>query len=242
MCTVSYVPHAVDSFCLTSSRDEMLVRKPASDPDLYEFGTTQILFPKDQEKGGTWVGSSSLKTTLCLLNGAFENHEPCDSYRMSRGQLVLDVFKTQNVLSLLREYNFDGIAPFTLIIIRIKDSIRLHEFRWDGRTTHLIELDGQDTYIWSSCTLYSKEDARKKEHIFQEKVTYDNSFQSVFNLHENGIPGNPNLMRYTQNPAYKTKSITQIVGNKESAVVKHKHLDGNKVSEKVIFYDTIYAE
>ena len=41
-------------------------------PKTENFGGVKVLFPKDGEKGGTWIGVSNKKRTLCLLNGAFE--------------------------------------------------------------------------------------------------------------------------------------------------------------------------
>src|SRR5258708_5525570 len=133
MCTVTFLPLNETEFVLTSNRDEKSVRKPALQPSLYQVHNALVVFPKDQQAEGTWIASSGIPFTLCLLNGAFERHVSKKNYRISRGLMLLDFFHFNNVDVFLDEYNFEGIEPFTLLLLDTrKRKLELTEARWDG--------------------------------------------------------------------------------------------------------------
>ena len=95
MCTVTFLPKGDTDFILTSNRDEDPSR--ASLALVAESVGSQIVhFPKDPKAGGTWFASNKSDFTLCVLNGGFEKHKHNPPYRLSRGLMVLDFFKTLN--------------------------------------------------------------------------------------------------------------------------------------------------
>ena len=58
MCTVTYLPLGNNEFILTSNRDESPVRKTILPKKYFENGV-EILYPKDELAGGTWIGTSN---------------------------------------------------------------------------------------------------------------------------------------------------------------------------------------
>ena len=91
------------------------MRKPALKPEVYEIEGKKIMFPKDGEAGGTWIGATPYGRVVCLMNGAFVRHERQLPYRMSRGQVVLDALISDNLSDFLQHYLLENIEPFTLV-------------------------------------------------------------------------------------------------------------------------------
>ena len=109
MCTVTYIPLSKNEFYLTSNRDEKSTRAEAIPPKKYKINNTAVYFPKDPQAGGTWIAASEKKYTLCLLNGANKNHIKKESYRLSRGQMLLDFFNYNDAIHFKQNYNFNKI-------------------------------------------------------------------------------------------------------------------------------------
>ena len=74
MCTVTIFPLENNDFVLTTNRDEAPDRN-SLEPSFYTFQGAKLLFPKDEQSGGTWVGVSEKKRVVCVLNGGFEYRE-----------------------------------------------------------------------------------------------------------------------------------------------------------------------
>ncbi len=123
MCTVTYLPLQDNGFILTSNRDETILRKSALPPAKYTIHNKCVVFPKDQQANGTWIATSPRSYTLCLLNGAFEKHTPNTSYKKSRGLALLDFFHYANANDFIDKYDFKGIEPFTMLIIKGNNKI-----------------------------------------------------------------------------------------------------------------------
>jgi hypothetical protein len=110
-----------------------------------------LLYPRDEEAGGTWIGSSYDSRLLCLLNGGFENHERKLPYRKSRGLIVTELLAAPELSVALEAIGLEDIEPFTLVTVEWKDELTLGEFVWDGAKKHrkLLSIGAQ---IWSSST------------------------------------------------------------------------------------------
>ena len=78
MCTVTFLPLGNTDFILTSNRDEQRLRETLP-PKIYEEDGVEMLFPKDKVAGGTWIGTSSKKRLVCVLNGGFIKHKRKES-------------------------------------------------------------------------------------------------------------------------------------------------------------------
>jgi hypothetical protein len=224
MCTVSYVPLSNNNFVLTSNRDESIHRQPAYSPGIESYNECQILYPKDAEKGGTWIGASSEYNVLCLLNGAFEKHTPTPPYRMSRGQVVKELLSSKNIFESIKAYNLNKIEPFTLIVINFNTDLNLYELKWDGVQKHITTLNEKQVYIWSSTTLYSTDEALTKELIFKTHIKPATQPESIFKFHEFATDLLPDLMLYNKDSNLKTLSITQIVKHNKELKMSYKDL------------------
>jgi putative lipoic acid-binding regulatory protein len=234
MCTVSFVPKHNNNFVLTSNRDEQLKRKSAILPQFETINGVNILYPKDGEKGGTWIGVTDNNRVICLLNGAFEKHNSTPPYAKSRGIVVKDFLVCNDIVFQLNQYNLDNIEPFTLVIVDYYDKLKLIEFRWDGTNKYLSNLDEKSVHIWSSCTLYSKSESNYKSKEFKTHITPKNNSTDIFNFHEFGSKTEPLLMKYTGNPNYKTVSITQIEKTNNFVEMTYKNLLNKEIVKQNI--------
>jgi len=214
MCLVSYIPQA-SGYVLSSNRDESPTRSETQLTSELVNGTT-LIYPKDH-KGGSWIIASDRGVSLCVLNGAFENHKRRLPYRMSRGLMLKAFFNYQSTADFLRLFDFDGIEPFTLII---KDFIGLYEFRWDGLYKYIKQLDPEQTYVWSSSTLYSPEIRRKRSALFFELIKPNHSVEDIQNIHLTGKIGDPeNDFRMNRSDRVATISHTNIVSRGERKII-----------------------
>jgi uncharacterized protein with NRDE domain len=164
MCTVTYIPQPDNNFILTSNRDEAAHRSPQNLTTTNIHGM-ELIFPKDAGAGGTWVAAANDSRVVCLLNGAFEKHKHQPPYRRSRGVMVLDYFGYQSTVDFYEQYDFEGMEPFTFVMVGKNE---LHELRWDEKKAHLKELNTEGKYIWSSATLYTEEIRLKREAWFRD--------------------------------------------------------------------------
>ena len=168
MCTVSYVP-TNQGFILTSNRDEIPKKNSCQKPSYSTYNNVKVLHPKDKLTSGTWIATDGKKFSLCLFNGAYKNHVHTPPYRESRGSIIPTFFKYSEIISFITRYEFTGIEPFSLVIIK-HQPLKLWLFIWDGENTNLNKLPAEIHHLWSSVTLYSKEIHKKKKNAFHESL------------------------------------------------------------------------
>ncbi len=166
MCTVTFVPTST-GFILTSNRDEKNYR-PTLPPEIHVVNGKKLLFPKDEEAGGTWIATNNQHQTACLLNGAFENHTKTPPYRKSRGLILLESFSYDSFAEFAENVDLENIEPFTLLLIEHQDVVHFLELRWDGQQKHLKKIDASKCHIWSSATLYNKTIQQNREEWFKQ--------------------------------------------------------------------------
>jgi hypothetical protein len=238
MCTVTYLPLGGNDFVLTSNRDEKTVRKPALQPGLYCVHDRLVVFPKDQQAEGTWIATSGSAFTLCLLNGAFKAHKSTGNYAKSRGLLVLDFFKYNDVDTFLSEYSFNNIEPFTLLILNTEGTKpELTEVRWDGSLIYRKEIDASMPCIWSSTTLYSEETAKEREQWFEDFLNTHNDYKgySILDFHHFGGKGNAaTSLVMNREDKVKTVSITSILSRENTLHMTYKDVINRKTYNRRI--------
>lgn len=215
MCTVTFLPKGPSSFILTSNRDEAPSRA-AVHPAWYELHDRQLYFPKDPQAGGTWIVTDKSRFTLCLLNGAFEAHKRNPPYRLSRGQMVLEFFRFANVRRFLSEYEFQGIEPFTLVMVETEQQTSLTELIWDGSEAHIRNPASSRPHIWSSATLYPKEIAEQRFGWFEQWLREHPEYhqEDIIDFHKYGGRGdlwNDFVMK--RGDHLQTVSITSVAKN-----------------------------
>ncbi|MBI5916965.1 MAG: NRDE family protein [Bacteroidetes bacterium] len=214
MCTVTYIPQPGGHFVLTSNRDENAARSPQH-LDRERVGGASLIFPRDTAAGGTWIAASDTNRVACLLNGAFVKHKHQPPYKRSRGLMVLDFFRFATAVDFFENYDFDGMEPFTLIVV---DDGQPYELRWDEKQPHVCPLDPQGRYLWSSATLYPGDAGKMRQEWFQNWLAgrQDFSLEAIQHFHETGGQGDPwNGFIMNRQGRVQTVSITNVVKSPE---------------------------
>ena len=151
MCTVSFV-RSRGIAILTSNRDEKVVRGGALPPEVKIYNGKKIIFPGDTKAGGTWFAANEDGNIAVLLNGAFYNHVKKESYRKSRGLVLLDIISSDNPYKEFKSLNLEAIEPFTVILSTENKLCRLV---WDGDMKTSKDLNTNEAYVFQ-VYLYKK--------------------------------------------------------------------------------------
>lgn len=170
----------------------------------------EIICPKDQDAGGSWIAVKNNSHAAVLLNGAFIKHNSLPPYRKSRGLIFLDIIGAENPDVSFAETDLAGIEAFTLILFISK---KLLECRWDGKQKHTIHLNHTTSHIWSSVTLYETKIRQEREHWFNEWIDSGKEFstENIINFHKNaGTGDSANDLLMERNGKMSTVSITSI--------------------------------
>lgn len=209
MCTVT-LNYREDVFILTSNRDEEIARGTLP-PRQYVEDQVRLLYPRDQEAGGTWIGVSDRNRVICLLNGGFEPHKRQPPYRKSRGLVVKDLLKAPDLTQAALRYDYEDIEPFTCVIVDCPEiEIYSYELVWDGVNRHFKKLE-RGSNIWSSSLLYSQEVRRDREERFRRfRSNMDLTAENLLNFHASkGSEKGEGLI--IDRGFLKTRSITQVL-------------------------------
>jgi len=209
MCTVTFLPLINNNFILTSNRDEQRMRETIH-PKKYEENGIEIYFPKDKTAGGTWIGVSSKKRLVCVLNGAFVKHHRRNNYVKSRGLIAKELLKENSIQPYIENLNLEGVEPFTIIIIDWNSSnLNLVELVWDEHQKYFSKLKNEPK-IWSSTTLYSEEIKELRKKWFQ-KWLEGNEFTSdnILEFHHSEIEDKEQSI-LMKRPYVETVSITSV--------------------------------
>ena len=227
MCTITYLPLSKSSFIVTSNRDESRYRKIAMPPEKYDIGGEGVYYPKDMDANGTWFAAGESRFTVCIMNGAFLPHEHKPPYRLSRGIMVLEFFEYRDVADFLSGYNFDGIEPFTLLVMEQLEETRIHEIRWDGKQAYTAMTDGRVPHIWSSAQLYPASVIRKREEWFDAWLEAGNAFtmENIVWFHKTGGTGDKRTdLVMNRDGIVFTVSITSVQRGEEKSVMRYEDM------------------
>lgn len=208
MCTVSFVP-LPNGFVFHSNRDEKSFR-PTISPQIYVENGAKLIYPKDEQAGGTWIVAKEDGTCIILLNGAFENHQKLAVYRKSRGQILKEIILETNPLDAFFEMNLNEIEPFTLIVF-YKNT--LTEARWDGNNKHRLSKSLEQNHIWSSATLYNHAQRKARAQWFDDFCSTHQplTIEKIFSFHSETKKDNKEYgLVIEREDQTKTVSITQI--------------------------------
>ncbi len=210
MCTVTFLPLTNSDFILTSNRDEQRLRETLQ-PKIYEENGVEMLFPKDKVAGGTWIGVSSKKRLVCVLNGGFIKHKRKENYAKSRGLIAKELLKENDFLPYFDDLDLLGVEPFTMIIVDWNNNeLNLVEVVWDANEKH-ISKHKKEPKIWSSSTLYTDEIKKLRNTWFQQWL-FENEFTSEailkFHHQETDDKEQSILMKRT---FVETVSITSVI-------------------------------
>ncbi|ARV07415.1 hypothetical protein BTO04_12260 [Polaribacter sp. SA4-10] len=235
MCTVTFLPLGNNDFILTSNRDETPLRKTIP-PTSYDENGVELIYPKDELAGGTWIGISDKKRLVCLLNGGFEKHQRNQYYKMSRGVIVKKVLSADDGIDFINDFDFTEIEPFTIVLVDWENKIETYEFVWDGKIKHITKLE-QEPKIWSSSTLYADEMKTLRKEWFVNWLNNNNEFHQdkILEFHQNEKLGTPDISLKMKRSFVETVSVTSV--KKIASAIEMTYLDlltTNKVQKKSI--------
>ncbi len=231
MCTVTYLPLGNNDFILTSNRDEDPNRKTIP-PKEYDEEGVKLTYPKDELAGGTWIGLSEKRRLICLLNGGFTKHQRAESYRMSRGVIVKQLLKVDNPVEIINHFDFDGIEPFTIVLVDWKQNLKAYELVWDGEQKHF-EMLGDNPKIWSSSTLYDEEMKQLRRNWFADWLLENKDFtqEDILAFHQDETRGSSEISLKMKRSRVETVSITSV--NKNATDVSIRYIDFINKSELI---------
>lgn len=212
MCIVSFYKEE-DQILLTHSRDESIYRTTSTNIEKREWYGKTYYSPVDHEKNGSWIFYSE-QYLACILNGGkIKPKELKPSYRRSRGLVLLDILKYNEVEEFIENEDLTGIAPFTILIHDRKNNKTFLLF-WDEIQLDINDLSDETFIFRCSSTLYSFEKMKELENIFPKFNL--SSPEIIFKLHEQikMKPGDVALEK-------ATTSITQIFANSSSINMKY---------------------
>lgn len=209
MCTITFLPLSNTDFMLTSNRDEQPQRETLP-PKIYEEDGVEMLFPKDKLAGGTWIGVSSKKRLVCMLNGGFIKHKRKENYSKSRGLIAKELLKENALQPYIENLDLLDVEPFTMIVADWNNhELNLVEVVWDEHEKHITKHKNEPK-IWSSSTLYTNEIKELRNNWFQQWLS-ENEFTSEailqFHHKETGDKEQAVLMKRTY---VETVSITSV--------------------------------
>lgn len=235
MCTVTYLPLKNEGFILTSNRDESPMRKTIP-PQKYIENGVELIYPKDELAGGTWIGTSKKQRLVCLLNGGFEKHQRNSYYRMSRGVVVKNILSVDQPVDYIEGFDFDNIEPFTLILVDWSNGLSAYELVWDGERKHFQQLP-QEPKIWSSSTLYTAEMKSERHAWFQDWLKEHQEFyqQEIVKFHQSTDKGTEGTTLKMKRPFVETVSVTSVI-KKDETRLQYKDLLKDQVTDLLIHY------
>ena len=235
MCTVTYLPLGNNDFMLTSNRDEDPKRKTIS-PKIYVEDGLQLTYPKDELAGGTWIGVSEKKRLICLLNGGFTKHQRAESYRMSRGVIVKQLLKVDNPVEIINHFDFEGIEPFTIILVDWATELKAYELVWDVKGKHFKELDDEPK-IWSSATLYDEEMKQLRKEWFADWLKEHSVYKQsdIIAFHQDETKGTPETSIKMKRSYVETVSTTSVIKKGDEVIMGYYNIleKNNKTEVKI---------
>jgi len=233
MCTVTFIP-AEQGVYLTSNRDEKAIRQPASPPERFQTNDNCLLYPKDQEKGGTWVAVAGNGSAAVLLNGALQQHQPELRYTSSRGFVIPQVLACADALQAFTNLHLGDTEPFTLILYW---SNRLYECQWNGMLKSIHEHPVNEAHIWASTTLYTAPIIQKRKDWFQSWLKQHPlpDRDSVISFHRFTGDGDVNNdLVINRQGETQTVSITSICLEKKCATMEYLELSQQKRYRQIL--------
>jgi len=239
MCTVTYIP-ANAKYFISSNRDEKYSRLQAIPPAVYEINNKKLIFPKDENAGGSWIALHENGNAAVLLNGAFEKHKLMPLYRKSRGKIFLDIIAGERPVWYFHQLDLYQIEPFTLVLM---EKSNLYECRWDGEKKHYQQLKNNRPYIWSSVTLYEKSMVKKREQWFAAflKRNPHPTQKDILEFHQFTGDGDAHTnLLMDREGAFSTVSISSILLTADRGSMKYLDLKDNSIAEKKIEFESSY--
>lgn len=206
---------------ITANRDEAPERGGSRLTNYRDGSGALYYLAREPLHGGTNMAIGEKGSVTVLLNGAFRQHPLGGKYRKSRGIMVLESLEYSSFDLFRRQYDFEGIEPFTMVHF----SKGMSEIRWDGAQIYFKSHRPNKSEIWASAQLYSPEIVEARRQWFQALLSKRPGPAEVLDFHLNGGDGDPfNDMQMNRLNVVRTVSITQVKIGAGSVEVLHKDL------------------
>lgn len=227
MCTVTYLPINKHNFILTSNRDEQATRITFP-PKMYHEGSIEMMYPKDKVAGGTWIGASTMKRLVCVLNGAFIKHKRKLPYSKSRGIIAKEILAAEKLVPAVQNLSLVGVEPFTMVIVDWNNEVpELSELIWDTKTVYFSSLKNEPK-IWSSSTLYTDEIKEVRKKWFSEWLKSNKlNNKSILSFHHSEI-GDKSQSVLMKRSYVETVSITSVIKKGSDIVMNYEDVIHSK--------------
>jgi hypothetical protein len=171
-----------------------------------------------------------------LLNGGFKYHTSRTSYKKSRGIIVKDLLRVDNIHKGLDEIDLIDVEQFTLTIVDWNRNLELIEFVWDGEKKHIKKLP-QEPHIWSSSTLYDESVKQLRFNWFTDWQKNNNySQKSILGFHHNAGVGDFNIDVCMNRGVGGTVSITSIKKENNDVLISYKDVLNSNEETKILEY------
>lgn len=224
MCTVTYLPISSGGYILTTNRDESPKRAEVDFPYAQQVYGKEIIFPRDGESGGTWIGTTDFGVTAVIMNGAHAPHTRKPPYRMSRGLVLLEALECIRPYEFIRNFDFEGIEPFTLLLLYPDPEQVILEFRWDGEKPWHKFHHPNVPHIWASHMLYDEQAIGLRQTWFADWLAEKPEFsqETIMKFHTEAGSEDPwNGMRMNRKNMVATISTTSVLMTPEVSLIKY---------------------
>ncbi|GIX43113.1 MAG: hypothetical protein KatS3mg129_2846 [Leptospiraceae bacterium] len=142
MCTLTIIPYNhLQKVFIGFNRDELKNRKVAIPPAIYNNNNIQMIYPKDANFGGTWLGLNEYGYFFFLLNynqkNLYLNYYINPSYKnkKSRGLIIPELLQLKSkieILNYIKNLDYYNYSPFRLIFFD-KNENNIFQFIYTGR-------------------------------------------------------------------------------------------------------------
>jgi hypothetical protein len=233
MCSVSWIQHD-EGYDLFFNRDEQRSRPKAKPPKVWASEEGSYLAPQDPQAGGTWIFTNEKGLTACLLNTyQIENVTPVLNPR-SRGLLVKDLARCDNIESLEKELQSqvaeNPYSAFYLFGLEINSEAKL--WLWD--TSILQQLDLPEFPFWTTTSVNPDQVLPYRQQLAQESISRNGlNAKTLQALHlAKGTLSTERTIKMSRTDA-QTVSYTHIQVQTQTTTIHYAQRHGDEFSEKV---------
>lgn len=167
MCTFTAVKSADNVLFLTMNRDEKRMRLEAG-LEVQCYSNGEIVFPKDAEAGGTWLGSNSDGVVCALLNRYQDTATPNAANMCSRGAIIPDALRFGGfdaVCQHLQSVDFSVYQPCNVLVFSLQQA---RCFGWSGQALHVSDVSSEQPYMLTSSSVEAAYTLSYREGLFRQ--------------------------------------------------------------------------
>jgi hypothetical protein len=222
MCCLTIYRNLDNEYIFTHNRDESLLR-PLGNNQIngITIGQKTVYMPKDPVSNGTWIATNG-EMTAAILNGYKVAHVKESNYKASRGIIIPYLFEKDSIALFSNQFDPAGFEPFTLLVYHKSEG--LYEFGWDNSQLVKTKLDGQNSYIYSSTTLYNDEVINKRSLLFQNFTKHSINAEDLWKLHVKSGTNYHDYFNVKYNDHIQTVSTSQVVLGPKPIFKYHQHI------------------